>query len=56
MPHTLDITALPTLDLSQFEGTAQQRYEFLEDLRHAAALGHSLDQPLDVEIIGTDPV
>lgn len=36
MPHTLDITTLPALDLSLFEGTAQQRYEFLEDLRHAA--------------------
>jgi isopenicillin N synthase-like dioxygenase len=53
MPHTLDITALPTLDLSLFEGTAQQRYEFLEDLRHAARdvgffylTGHGIDSAL----------
>lgn len=53
MPHTLDITALPTLDLSLFEGTAQQRYEFLENLRHAARdvgffylTGHGIDSAL----------
>lgn len=53
MPHPLDITALPTLDLSQFEGTAQQRYEFLENLRHAARdvgffylTGHGIDSDL----------
>lgn len=53
MPHTLDITTLPTLDLSLFEGTAQQRYEFLENLRHAARdvgffylTGHGIDSDL----------
>ncbi|POA26241.1 MULTISPECIES: isopenicillin N synthase family dioxygenase [unclassified Pseudomonas] len=53
MPHTLDITTLPTLDLSLFEGTAQQRYEFLENLRHAARdvgffylTGHGIDSHL----------
>ncbi|MBK5511658.1 isopenicillin N synthase family dioxygenase [Pseudomonas sp. TH15] len=53
MPHTLDITALPTLDLSLFEGTAPQRYEFLDDLRHAARdvgffylTGHGIDSAL----------
>ena len=53
MPHTLDITTLPTLDLSLFEGTAQQRYQFLESLRHAARdvgffylPGHGIDSSL----------
>lgn len=53
MPHTLDITTLPTLDLSLFEGTAQQRYQFLESLRHAARdvgffylTGHGIDSSL----------
>ena len=36
MPHTRDIIALPTLDLSLLDGTAAQRQGFLEDLRHAA--------------------
>ncbi len=36
MPHTSDITALPILDLSQLDGTPQQRQTFLDDLRHAA--------------------
>ncbi|RIJ08201.1 isopenicillin N synthase family oxygenase [Pseudomonas sp. 91RF] len=53
MPHTLDITALPTLDLSQLDGTPQQRQTFLDDLRHAARdvgffylTGHGIDASL----------
>ncbi|WP_409319517.1 isopenicillin N synthase family dioxygenase [Pseudomonas sp. KCJK9016] len=53
MPHTLDITALPTLDLSQLDGTPQQRQAFLDDLRHAARdvgffylTGHGIDADL----------
>lgn len=53
MPHTLDITALPTLDLSLLDGSAQQRQGFLEDLRHAARdigffylTGHGIDAGL----------
>ncbi|WP_248741318.1 MULTISPECIES: isopenicillin N synthase family dioxygenase [unclassified Pseudomonas] len=53
MPHTLDITALPTLDLSQLDGTPQQRQAFLDDLRHAARdvgffylTGHGIDANL----------
>ncbi|MGE1173412.1 isopenicillin N synthase family dioxygenase [Pseudomonas sp. BW7P1] len=53
MPHTLDITALPTLDLSQLDGTPQQRQAFLDDLRHAARdvgffylTGHGIDASL----------
>jgi len=53
MPHTLDITALPTLDLSQLDGTPQQRQAFLDELRHAARdvgffylTGHGIDAEL----------
>ncbi|UQS17673.1 isopenicillin N synthase family oxygenase [Pseudomonas sp. HS6] len=53
MPHTSDITALPTLDLSQLDGTPQQRQTFLDDLRHAARdvgffylTGHGIDAGL----------
>lgn len=53
MPHTLDITALPTLDLSLLEGTGQQRHDFLQRLRHAARdagffylTGHGIDSAL----------
>lgn len=50
MPHTRDITALPILDLSLLDGTATQRQEFLDALRHAARdvgffylTGHGID-------------
>ncbi|MFH6564432.1 isopenicillin N synthase family dioxygenase [Pseudomonas kulmbachensis] len=53
MPHTRDIIALPTLDLSLLDGTAAQRQGFLEDLRHAARdvgffylTGHGIDSEL----------
>ncbi|AXI61252.1 2-oxobutyrate oxidase [Pseudomonas kribbensis] len=53
MPHTSDITALPILDLSQLDGTPQQRQAFLDDLRHAARdvgffylTGHGIDASL----------
>ncbi|PNA05507.1 MULTISPECIES: isopenicillin N synthase family oxygenase [unclassified Pseudomonas] len=53
MPHTSDITALPILDLSQFDGTPSQRQAFLDDLRHAARdvgffylTGHGIDANL----------
>ena len=53
MPHTRDIIALPTLDLSLLDGTAAQRQEFLDDLRHAARdvgffylTGHGIDSVL----------
>jgi len=53
MPHTSDITALPILDLSQLDGTPQQRQTFLDDLRHAARdigffylTGHGIDAGL----------
>ena len=53
MPHTRDIIALPTLDLSFLDGTAAQRQGFLEDLRHAARdvgffylTGHGIDSEL----------
>jgi len=53
MPHTLDISTLPTLDLSWLDGSAAQRQAFLEDLRHAARdvgffylSGHGIDAGL----------
>ncbi|MCF3195499.1 isopenicillin N synthase family dioxygenase [Pseudomonas bubulae] len=53
MPHTRDIIALPTLDLSLLEGTAAQRQGLLDDLRHAARdvgffylTGHGIDSAL----------
>lgn len=53
MPHTRDIIALPTLDLSLLDGTAAQRQGFLDDLRHAARdvgffylTGHGIDSVL----------
>lgn len=53
MPHTRDIIALPTLDLSLLEGTAAQRQDLLDDLRHAARdvgffylTGHGIDSAL----------
>lgn len=36
MSHSLDITALPSLDLSLLDGSPQQRRNFLDELRHAA--------------------
>lgn len=36
MPQPLDISALPSLDLSLLDGTPAQRQGFLDDLRHAA--------------------
>jgi len=53
MPQPLDISALPTLDLSLLEGTPAQRQGFLDDLRHAARdvgffylTGHGIDRDL----------
>ena len=53
MPHTRDIIALTTLDLSLLEGTAAQRQGLLDDLRHAARdvgffylTGHGIDSAL----------
>ena len=53
MPHTRDIIALRTLDLSLLEGTAAQRQGLLDDLRHAARdvgffylTGHGIDSAL----------
>lgn len=53
MPHPLDITTLPTLDLSLLDGTPAQRQGFLDDLRHAARdvgffylTGHGIDSHL----------
>ena len=53
MPHTRDIIALPTLDLSLLEGTAAQRQDLLDELRHAARdvgffylTGHGIDSAL----------
>lgn len=36
MSHSLDITALPSLDLSLLDSSLEQRQKFLDDLRHAA--------------------
>ncbi|WP_347929718.1 isopenicillin N synthase family oxygenase [Pseudomonas helvetica] len=53
MPHTRDITTLPTLDLSLLDGSPVQRQAFLDDLRHAARdvgflylTGHGIDSIL----------
>ncbi|MEB0228535.1 isopenicillin N synthase family dioxygenase [Pseudomonas sp. 10S4] len=53
MPQPLDITTLPTLDLSLLDGTPAQRQGFLDDLRHAARdvgffylTGHGIDSAL----------
>jgi len=53
MPHSLDITALPVLDLSQLEGRPEQRQAFLDALRQAARdvgffylTGHGIDSDL----------
>ncbi|RBJ85840.1 isopenicillin N synthase family oxygenase [Pseudomonas sp. MWU12-2534b] len=53
MPHSLDITALPVLDLSQSEGRPEQRQAFLQSLRQAARdvgffylTGHGIDSDL----------
>ncbi|NBF11241.1 isopenicillin N synthase family dioxygenase [Pseudomonas sp. Fl4BN1] len=53
MPHSLEITALPVLDLAQLDGTAAQRQAFLEGLRQAARdvgffylSGHGIDHRL----------
>jgi isopenicillin N synthase-like dioxygenase len=53
MPHTRDITTLPTLDLSLLDGPPEQRQRFLDDLRHAARdvgffylTGHGIDSRL----------
>ena len=53
MPLTRDIIALPTLDLSLLEGTAAQRQDLLDELRHAARdvgffylTGHGIDSAL----------
>ncbi|AZD67870.1 Isopenicillin N synthase [Pseudomonas chlororaphis] len=50
MSHSLDITALPSLDLSLLDGSPQQRRNFLDELRHAARdvgffylTGHGID-------------
>ena len=53
MPHSLDITALPILDLSQLEASQEQRQAFLLNLRQAARdvgffylTGHGIDSDL----------
>ncbi|WP_025109121.1 isopenicillin N synthase family oxygenase [Pseudomonas sp. H1h] len=53
MPHASVINTLPILDLSLLDGSAQQRRQFLEDLRHAARdvgffylAGHGIDGAL----------
>jgi len=53
MPQPLDISALPSLDLSLLDGTPAQRQGFLDDLRHAARdvgffylTGHGIDSDL----------
>ncbi|POA90145.1 MULTISPECIES: isopenicillin N synthase family dioxygenase [Pseudomonas] len=53
MPHSLDITALPVLDLSQLQGHPEQRRIFLDGLRQAARdvgffylTGHGVDSAL----------
>lgn len=53
MPHSLDITALPVLDLSHLEGRPEQRQAFLQSLRQAARdvgffylTGHGIDSDL----------
>ncbi|RBH56514.1 MULTISPECIES: isopenicillin N synthase family oxygenase [Pseudomonas] len=53
MPNSLDITALPLLDLSLLEGSCEQRQGFLDALRHAARdvgffylTGHGIDSAL----------
>lgn len=53
MPQSLDITALPVLDLALLDGTATQRQAFLDELRHAARdvgffylTGHGIDAGL----------
>jgi isopenicillin N synthase-like dioxygenase len=53
MPQPLDISALPTLDLSLLDGSPAQRQGFLDDLRHAARdvgffylTGHGIDSDL----------
>lgn len=53
MPHSLDITALPILDLSQLEASQEQRQAFLLNLRQAARdvgffylTGHGIDGDL----------
>lgn len=59
MPQPLDISALPTLDLSLLEGTPAQRQGFLDDLRHAARdvgffylTGHGIDRDLLKQVQG----
>lgn len=53
MPHSLDITALPILDLSQLEASQEQRQAFLLNLRQAVRdvgffylTGHGIDSDL----------
>lgn len=53
MSHSLDITALPSLDLALLDGSPAQRQGFLEQLRHAARdvgffylTGHGIDSQL----------
>jgi isopenicillin N synthase-like dioxygenase len=53
MSHSLEISALPSLDLSLLDGSAAQRQAFLDDLRHAARdvgffylTGHGIDSGL----------
>lgn len=59
MPHTRDITTLPTLDLSLLDGSPAQRQAFLDDLRHAARdvgflylTGHGIDSILLKQVQG----
>lgn len=53
MSHSLDITALPSLNLALLDGSAVQRQQFLDELRHAARdvgffylTGHGIDHQL----------
>ncbi|PMQ07587.1 2-oxoglutarate-dependent ethylene/succinate-forming enzyme [Pseudomonas sp. AD21] len=57
MPHAPVINTLPTLDLSLLDGSAQQRRQFLEGLRHAARdvgffylTGHGIDSDLLAQV------
>ncbi|CAI8819261.1 isopenicillin N synthase family dioxygenase [Pseudomonas serboccidentalis] len=57
MPHAPVINTLPILDLSLLDGSAQQRRQFLEDLRHAARdvgffylTGHGIDSGLLAQV------
>jgi isopenicillin N synthase-like dioxygenase len=52
MSHLQSITTLPLLDLSQLDGSPQQRQRFLDELRLAARhVGFLLDRGIDPALL-----